>query len=193
MRAGAPGGVSESPALMAPADPLIPAIAEDGALFAIGKMRAHETGQKHLAISAFVFNGDKLLLQRRAQSKYHSPGQWANSCCTHPHWGEAVEAAAHRRLGEELGISLPLTHRATVEYRAEVGHGLIEHEVVHVFEGRLARPILPAGFDRTEVAELRWATLEDLATDIEAEPHRYTPWLRIYLQRWSELALRLAA
>ncbi len=192
MRAGAPGGVSESQTIMAPADPLIPAIADNGSLFAIGKMRAHETGQKHLAISAFVFCGDKLLLQRRAESKYHSPGQWANSCCTHPHWGESVEAAAHRRVGEELGISLPLTHRAIVEYRADVGHGLIEHEIVHVFEGRLASASLPHNFDRSEVAELRWATLSQLATDIEAAPHHYTPWLRIYLKRWSELSLHAA-
>jgi len=192
MRPGAPGGVSESQTIMA-ADPLIPAIADNGSLFAIGKMLAHEQGQKHLAISAFVFNGDRLLLQRRADCKYHSPGQWANSCCTHPHWGESVEAAAHRRLGEELGISLPLTHRAIVEYRAEVGHGLIEHEIVHVFEGRLANAALPLGFDRAEVAELRWATLDELAADIETSPNSYTPWLRIYLKRWGELALRLAA
>jgi len=192
MRPGAPGGVSESQTIMA-ADPLIPAIADNGSLFAIGKMQAHRTGQKHLAISAFVFNGDRLLLQRRADCKYHSPGQWANSCCTHPHWGESVEAAAHRRLGEELGISLPLTHRAIVEYRAEVGHGLIEHEIVHVFEGRLANAALPLGFDRAEVAELRWATLDELAADIETSPNSYTPWLRIYLKRWSELALHAAA
>jgi 5-aminolevulinate synthase len=121
MRAGAPGGVSDSQTIMAAADPLIPAIADNGSLFAIGKMQAHETGQKHLAISTFVFCGDKLLLQRRAESKYHSPGQWANSCCTHPHWGESVEAAAHRRVGEELGISLPLHHRAVVEYRPKSG------------------------------------------------------------------------
>ncbi|MCG6113914.1 MAG: isopentenyl-diphosphate Delta-isomerase [Mesorhizobium sp.] len=184
--------MSDSQTIMA-ADPLIPAIANNGSLFAIGKMHAHEIGQKHLAISAFVFNGDRLLLQRRADCKYHSPGQWANSCCTHPHWGEAVEAAAHRRLGEELGISLPLTHRAIVEYRAEVGHGLIEHEVVHVFEGRLSNASLPADFDRAEVAEVRWATLDELAADIETSPNRYTPWLRIYLKRWSELALHVAA
>lgn len=192
MRAGAPGGVSESPALMH-ADPLIPAIAEDGALFPIGKMEAHRTGRKHLAISAFVFNGDRLLLQRRADAKYHSPGQWANSCCTHPHWGETIEAAAQRRVGEELGICLPLTHRAIVEYRAEVGHGLIEHEIVHVFEGHLPRPVLPTAFDRAEVAELRWATVAQLTREIAANPQAFTPWLRIYLERWNELDLRLAA
>lgn len=178
---------------MAPADPLIPAIAGDGTLYPIGKMEAHRLGRKHLAISAFLFCGNRLLLQRRAETKYHSPGQWANSCCTHPHWGESVEAAAQRRVGEELRISLPLHHRAIVEYRAEVGQGLVEHEVVHVFEGRLASASLPAGFDRAEVAELRWAGIGELAAEIEDEPEAFTPWLRIYLKRWNELALRRAA
>jgi isopentenyl-diphosphate Delta-isomerase len=181
--------VSESHA----SDPLIPAMAEDGSLYPIGKMDAHRKGQKHLAISAFVFCRDRLLLQRRAAGKYHSPGQWANTCCTHPHWGEAVEDCARRRLREELGLKVALSPRAVVEYRAEVGDGLIEHEVVHVFEGHLPRPILPQDFDRIEVAELRWATRADLAREIEQAPHTFTPWLKIYLDRWNELALRLAA
>lgn len=179
--------------MSSPADPLIPAIAGDGSLHPIGKMEAHRRGRKHLAISAFVFSGNSLLLQRRAAGKYHSPGQWANSCCTHPHWGEAIETAAQRRLREELGLTLPLHHRAIVEYRAEVGAGLIEHEVVHVFEGQMERSVLPTGFDRAEVAELRWADLAELCREVEAMPEVFTPWLRIYLARWNELALRRAA
>lgn len=179
--------------MSSPADPLIPAIAGDGSLHPIGKMEAHRRGRKHLAISAFVFSGNSLLLQRRAAGKYHSPGQWANSCCTHPHWGEAIETAAQRRLREELGLTLPLHHRAIVEYRAEVGGGLIEHEVVHVFEGQMETSVLPTGFDRAEVAELRWADLAELCREVEAIPEVFTPWLRIYLARWNELALRRAA
>ncbi|MGY6710397.1 MAG: isopentenyl-diphosphate Delta-isomerase [Rhizobiaceae bacterium] len=177
----------------APADPLIPAIAGDGTLYPIGKMEAHLLGRKHLAISAFVFCGDRLLLQRRAAAKYHSPGQWANTCCTHPHWGEDIADGAHRRLKEELGLALPLHHRAVVEYRAEVGQGLVEHEVVHVFEGHLARPVATAYHDPAEVAETRWATIASLMAEAKANPTTFTPWLRIYLQRWNELELRLAA
>ena len=183
----------QSAATMRAADPLIPAIAGDGSLYPIGKMEAHEKGQKHLAISAFVFCGELLLLQRRAAGKYHCPGQWANTCCTHPHWGEAIEAAAHRRLGEELGLAAELSPRGVVEYRAEVGNGLTEHEVVHVFEGHLKQPILPDSHDPHEVAETRWASLAELSAEIEADPDSFTPWLRIYLQRWNELDLRMAA
>ena len=69
---------------------IIPAIAEDGTLYPVEKMAAHRAGQQHLAISVFVFSQNRLLLQQRAASKYHCPGKWANTCCTHPHWGETV-------------------------------------------------------------------------------------------------------
>ena len=49
--------------------------------------------------------GERTLLQRRAESKYHTPGLWANACCTHPHWGEAAADCAVRRLREELGVT----------------------------------------------------------------------------------------
>jgi isopentenyl-diphosphate delta-isomerase len=73
---------------------IIPAIADDGTLFPIEKMEAHRIAQQHLAISVFVFSGTKLLIQQRAKGKYHCPGRWANTCCSHPHWQESVEDAA---------------------------------------------------------------------------------------------------
>jgi isopentenyl-diphosphate delta-isomerase len=172
---------------------VVPAIAGDGSLFPAGKMDVHRTGQQHLAVSVFVFCGSHLLIQRRALEKYHCGGMWANTCCTHPHWGESPSACAHRRLREEVGIELPLEARAVVDYRAEVTNGLIENERVHVFEGVARDMALPAAFDPAEVAELRWIDRPTLRAAITAATELYTPWLRIYLDRWSELALRAAA
>lgn len=172
----------------------IPAIGSDGSLFPIGKLEAHRTGQKHLAVSVFVFSGDRLLIQQRAAGKYHCAGQWANTCCTHPHWGETPERCAARRLREELGVELPLVERAVLEYRAEVTDGLVEHERVHVFEGRLPEPTgLPRDFDRGEVQALRWIAIDALREEARRRPDRISPWLRIYLSRWAELSLRVAA
>jgi isopentenyl-diphosphate Delta-isomerase len=70
-----------------------------------------------------------VLIQQRALGKYHTPGLWANTCCTHPHWGEDL-ACARRRLREELGITGWRWPAGQVEYRADVGGGLTEHEVV---------------------------------------------------------------
>lgn len=174
-------------------DPAIPGIAVDGTLFAIGKLDAHRRGQKHLAVSVFVFAGDKLLIQQRADGKYHSGGLWANSCCTHPHWNETASDCARRRLFEELGITLPLHGRAVVDYYAEVGNGLVENERVHIFRGDLAEPIEVADFNRAEVQAVAWVGMSELRRKVTGEPGRYSPWLRIYLERWDELALRPAA
>ncbi|SNT02375.1 MULTISPECIES: isopentenyl-diphosphate delta-isomerase [unclassified Azospirillum] len=167
---------------------IIPAVAPDGSLFPIEKMAAHVTGQLHLAVSVFVFDGDLLLLQRRALGKYHCAGLWANSCCTHPHWRETVEACAARRLREELGISLPLQRHQTVDYAADVGEGLREHERVTLFSASADHARLVPSPDPAEVAATRWISLTELRREVASQPESFTPWLRIYLQRFPDLS-----
>ena len=153
----------------------------DDRLTPVEKLDVHRRGLRHMAVSVFVMRGDQVLLQKRAAGKYHTPGLWANTCCTHPRWGEAAEACAMRRLEEELGITgLDLTHRDQVEYRAEVGNGLIEHEVVDIFTAE-APETLRVAPNPNEVAETRWIGLAELADEIAKHPEAFTPWLRIYL------------
>jgi isopentenyl-diphosphate delta-isomerase len=182
--------VLHQPRPKAPRDEIrIPAIAADGTLFPVEKMEAHRKGLQHLAISAFVFDGDRLLIQRRALSKYHCGGLWANTCCTHPHWDEPVEACVPRRLREELGIVVPMSATRIVEYRADVGDGLIENERVHVFRGTADRKTLEIAANPDEVCDTRWVPMADLDVEVRAHPERFTPWFRIYLDRWAELAV----
>lgn len=157
----------------------------EGELVPVDKLEVHRRGLRHPAISVFLMNGDHTLLQKRATGKYHTPGLWTNSCCTHPFWREAPEECARRRLREELGIDdVPLKHRGQVEYRADVGAGLIEHEVVDVFVGILAgdAEVQP---NPLEVEKAKWVGLEELRHDIDLRPSRYTPWLRVYLAEYA--------
>ncbi|MBI1250399.1 MAG: isopentenyl-diphosphate Delta-isomerase [Alphaproteobacteria bacterium] len=167
----------------------IPAIAADGSLYRMEKMAAHRAGARHLAISVFVMDGDALLLQRRAASKYHCGGLWANTCCSHPDWGESVQAGARRRLREEMGLDLPLTPCGVIDYRADVTDGLVECERVHVFRADARASALRVAPDPHEVSETRWAAIEDVRRDARAHPLAYAPWFRIYLDRWEELGL----
>ena len=153
----------------------------DGTLTPVEKLEAHVKGLRHKAVSVFVMRGDQVLIQQRALGKYHTPGLWANTCCTHPDWDEAPAACATRRLAEELGISgLPLTHRDRIEYRADVGGGLIEHEVVDVYIGA-APADLQVVPNPAEVMATRWVPLRALMEEVAQSPDRFTPWLRIYL------------
>ncbi|MFN3144318.1 MAG: isopentenyl-diphosphate Delta-isomerase [Paracoccaceae bacterium] len=153
----------------------------NGTLTPVEKLEVHQRGLRHKAVSVFVMDGDKVLIQRRALSKYHTPGMWANTCCTHPGWDETPGDCAVRRLDEELGITgVYPAHRDRVEYRADVGNGLVEHEVVDIFLADAA-PGLRVTPNPDEVAEVRWINLYDLAAEVARRPAIYTPWLRIYL------------
>ncbi len=157
---------------------LIPAWV-NGELQPVDKLEVHRRGLRHPAISVFILDGRRTLLQRRALGKYHTPGLWANACCTHPHWGEDFDACAHRRLAEELGITgQRLSPRDQIEYRADVGGGLIEHEHVRLYLGQ-GRPALEP--NPAEVMETRWVDLNDLGDQIANQPELFTPWLRIYM------------
>lgn len=153
----------------------------NGRLCPVEKLTVHHKGLRHKAVSVFVMQAGRTLIQRRALVKYHTPGLWANTCCTHPDWDEDPLACAHRRLHQELGISgLDPIHRGQVEYRAAVGGGLTEHELVDIYVAQA-----PAGLRITpnlaEVADIAWVDFATLQGRIADEPDAFTPWLKIYL------------
>lgn len=153
----------------------------DGALVPVGKLEVHRKGLRHKAVSVFVMDGSRVLLQQRALGKYHTPGLWANTCCTHPRWDEDAQACAVRRLREELGITgLVPVFADRLEYRAEVGNGLIEHELVDVFTAT-AGPGLRLQPDPDEVMATEWVDLGLVSAEVRRDPARFTPWLRIYI------------
>ena len=163
-----------------PVPEMIPAWVGDE-LTPVEKLDVHRRGLRHMAVSVFVVCGDELLIQRRALGKYHTPGLWANTCCTHPRWGERGEDCAHRRLDEELGLrGLALEYRDRVSYRADVGGGLTEDERVEIFVARPVERPHPVP-NPEEVMDTAWVGLADLAELTRNRPADFTPWLRIYL------------
>lgn len=141
------------------------------------KMEAHVKGILHRAFSVFVFNtGNELMLQQRALSKYHSPGLWTNTCCSHPRDGETGEQAAHRRLMEEMGFDCNIEKAFHFTYKADVGQGLTEHEFDHVFIGKTDQK---PSINSDEVHGWKYMSMEDIRKDMERNPEKYTVWFRI--------------
>ncbi len=154
---------------------------DDNTLGTMKKMQAHESGTLHRAFSIFVFNTEgELMIHQRALSKYHSPGLWTNTCCSHPRLGEDVEQNAHQRLQEEMGFDCELKKAFSFLYKADVGQGLIEHEFDHVFIGAYDETpeINPA-----EVEDWKFMSMEDLRDDIENHPLYYTEWFKIAFEK----------
>jgi isopentenyl-diphosphate delta-isomerase len=153
-----------------------------GVLMPVDKMAVHRRGLRHKAISVFVMRAGQILLQRRALGKYHTPGLWANTCCTHPHWGEDDLTCATRRLDEELGIrDLTLRDVREIEYRAAVGPDMVEHEVVRLFVAEAPAGMAPEP-NPDEVCDTRWIEPATLQAELARWPERFTPWLRIYMR-----------
>ncbi len=145
------------------------------------KMEAHKKGLLHRAFSFFVFNSKgEMLIQRRAFSKYHSQGLWTNACCSHPRPNEPVEAAAERRIWEEMGIQVSALFLFHFIYKAEVAHGLTEHELDYVFIGQYDGEPNP---DPEEVSEWKYIDMQSLKQFVSLNPENYTIWFKIIWEK----------
>lgn len=162
----------------------------DESLGTMEKMEAHRKGVLHRAFSVFIFNSKgEMLLQQRAQGKYHSGGLWTNACCSHPAPGEAVADAAKRRLREEMGFSVSLEKIFDFVYRSEMENGLTEHEFDHVFGGFYDEAIMP---DKNEVKDYCYKSMESIKQSLQTHPHQFTAWFHIAFPRveqWHQLCI----
>lgn len=145
------------------------------------KLQAHKDGLLHRAISVFVMRGNKILLQQRADNKYHSAGLWSNTCCSHPRPGEDTKEAAQRRLQEEMGIACELAHCGSFIYRSDYDNGLSEHELDHVFLGHLDGPN-DYELNPSEAKAAKWVDAKELLIDLTEKPNNYSSWLKQALE-----------
>jgi isopentenyl-diphosphate Delta-isomerase len=146
------------------------------------KMEVHQKGLRHRAFSVMIYNErGQLLMQKRADCKYHSPGLWANSCCGHPRPGENTKQAAERRLMEELGFTCSVRPISQVSYTLNLDNGLSENETTHVFSGVYTGPFTP---NIEEVSDISWQVPEAILTHCRHDPSSYARWFRFYLLKY---------
>tara|TARA_R110002050_G_scaffold11921_19_gene39702 strand:- start:27672 stop:28199 length:528 start_codon:yes stop_codon:yes gene_type:complete len=148
------------------------------------KMEAHEKALLHRAFSVFIFNdNNELMLQQRALNKYHSPGLWTNTCCSHQREGESDIQAGKRRLQEEMGFAVDLKESISFIYKAPFDNGLTEHEFDHILIGIYNN--LPK-INTDEVADWKWMSLETIKDDMVINSEIYTEWFKIIFDKFYE-------
>ncbi|MEN7343907.1 MAG: hydroxymethylglutaryl-CoA reductase, degradative [Pseudomonadota bacterium] len=164
------------------ADELILVDENDEVIGHMPKADCHDgDGILHRAFSLFVFNEQgEVLLQQRAADKRLWGGYWSNSCCSHPRRGEAIDEAIHRRLKEELGCDADLDYVYKFTYQANFGAAGSEHELCHVFVGRLTSPVRA---NRTEVDDWQFIAPEKLDQWLREDPDTLTPWFKLEWQK----------
>lgn len=135
----------------------------------------HESTPLHRGFSLFMFNrrGEVLSQQRSAQKKIF-PLVWTDSASGHPQLGETNEAAAKRRVRQELGMELASAEEVA-PYRYEVLHnGILENEICPILVGFTDGDV--GEINRDEIAAVRWTNWSNFRDDMEAHPACYSPW-----------------
>ena len=146
------------------------------------KIEAHEKALLHRAFSVFVFNKKgELMLQQRALTKYHTPGLWTNTCCSHQREGETNVEAGKRRLLEEMGFTTDLKDTISFIYKAPFENGLTEHEYDHILVGQYDEDPKP---NPEEVNAWKWVSLEEVKEDMKRNPEVYTEWFKIIFDKY---------
>jgi isopentenyl-diphosphate delta-isomerase len=146
------------------------------------KLEAHQKAVLHRAFSVFIFNDKhELMLQQRALKKYHSPGLWTNTCCSHQRESESNIEAGKRRLQEEMGFVTDLKESISFIYKAPFDNGLTEHEFDHVLIGNHNDE---PKINEDEVANWKWMALDDVNKDLKTHPEYYTAWFKIIFDKF---------
>lgn len=146
------------------------------------KMEVHYKGLLHRAFSVILYNDQgEMLLQQRSYDKYHSPGLWTNSCCSHQLEADAsILEAAKRRTIEELGVLVnDLKCVGVLQYRCDFENELIENEIDSLFIGHYDGDI---PFNREEINAVKWMAKKDILAWIEKEPEVFTYWFKLLIQ-----------
>jgi isopentenyl-diphosphate delta-isomerase len=148
------------------------------------KLKAHLDGKLHRCFSIFIFNSKgELMLQKRAQNKYHSGGLWTNTCCSHPRPNEDIKKEAEDRLKEEMGVECDLQEVFSMPYKAKVisqKGDLTEYEYDHVFIGTFDGQ---ADINPEEAEDWKWIDIDVLKQDMKNNPNKYTPWILLILDK----------
>lgn len=150
----------------------------------IEKILGHKHGMLHRAFSVFIFRKQQdqleLLLQQRSANKYHGGRLWTNTCCSHPRPNEEIKMAAQQRLQEEMGLHIKLKKAGKFHYFADMGNGLAENEIDHVFVGSYTGENIK--MQPQEADNFKWMKVSELKKELKQHPQRYTPWLQQALQ-----------
>ncbi len=154
----------------------------DNPIGLMNKLEAHEKAVLHRAFSVFILNdNNELMLQQRAQHKYHSPLLWTNTCCSHQRENETNIQAGTRRLREEMGFETELKEMFHFIYKAPFDNGLTEHELDHVMIGYYNK--MP-DINKDEVESWKWMKIEDVKNDMITNKEQYTIWFKIIFEEF---------
>ena len=94
-----------------------------------------------------------------------------------------METATRRRLSDELNADAMLEFVYKFRYQANFGELGSEHELCHVYLGRLRNDV---NANDEEIADVRFIAAQDVAAELSQQPDSYTPWFKLEWEALSE-------
>lgn len=139
----------------------------------------------HRSVYIFILNDKgELFIQRRSTTKDLYPDYYTGSATGHVDYGEGYDEAAQRELREELGIDAPLERLFKFKSFSEV-----EREISVLY---LCRHNGPISFNRKEISEGRFISLEEIKRSIETGEKKFAHGFKVafkeFLKRSRETA-----
>lgn len=152
---------------------------DDRPVGVVPRGEALTVGANFRTVHVFVVHDDQLLLQKLAPTRERHPDHWGSSVAAYLFAGETYEAAARRRMAEELGLVGDLVRIGKTYMEDERSLKFIE---LYAFEDG------PATIrDPGHIAELRYWNEEALDLAIDDSSAIFTPTFltlyRFYRQR----------
>lgn len=138
----------------------------------------HRLKLLHRAVHIFVFRSDqKMLIHLRTDTKEEFPSVWTSSASGHVSASEDYSTSAERELQEELGIKSPLKRVLRVDACADTSN-----EFTELFVTQSDAPIQ---VDPEEIADVEWATVEDIQRRVTSTPDKFSPAFRLLFARFN--------
>ena len=86
-----------------------------------------------------------------------------------------MEIATSRRLQDELNVDVDLEYVYKFSYQADFGEPGAEHELCHVYLGKITGEVRANDY---EIDSIRYLSAADLDAEFERDFDQFTPWFK---------------
>ena len=116
----------------------------------------------------------QVLLAQRLITKDKDPGKWGPSAAGTLEKGETYESNIYKEAQEELGLT-GIVFAGITKLKLEVPR----KSFMQLYTGVCDWPVHQFRPQPEEVAQLAWITIDELAKDIDLNPDKYVPSMKI--------------
>lgn len=149
------------------------------------KSFAHKNGILHASVHIWLYTSEqKILIQKRKETKDVFPNLWDVSVAGHISDGETPMTAALRETQEEIGLDLTqqeLKYLGIWEDKHHHENGIVDHEIHHLYIAQLSKELSELTLQEEEVAAIRLIDFTEFETSF-TNKNTFVPHPKAYYE-----------